>query len=173
MTSEQHTFEGRIAGAFGMDDDAWARHANPKSVWSRLTCLPAIVLSLWAFAWIGPWALVLLAAALWWTWANPRLFPPPVSTDNWASKAVFGERIYAARDNVPIPERHRGLPGYLTGVAVFGIAVTLWGTIWLNAGVTLLGLVIFYLAKLWFADRMVWLFEDAHASRPEYRAWLR
>jgi hypothetical protein len=29
------------------------------------------------------------------------------------------------------------------------------------------------LCKLWFVDRMVWLYEDMRQEMPEYRDWLR
>lgn len=170
MTMQDAPIEARIADAFGMDDETWNRHANPRSGWSRLTCLPAIVLSLWAFAWIGLWALIPLAAALWWTWANPRIFAPVTSTESWMTRAVLGERAWVNREHKPVPARHERLPKVLTGIAAFGVAVTLWGTIWLNPGVTLLGLVITYLGKLWFADRMVWLWEDMNDARQGARA---
>jgi hypothetical protein len=37
----------------------------------------------------------------------------------------------------------------------------------------LLGGVMTLLCKLWFIDRMVWLFDDMSREVPEYRAWLR
>ena len=37
-----------------MDDAAWARHANPWSVWARvLTPLPMLSASIWSRVWIG------------------------------------------------------------------------------------------------------------------------
>ena len=70
------TFERKLAGAFRMDDAAWARHANPWSGWSRLTTLPLLILSLWSRQWLGWWALVPTALSLAWLWLNPHLFPP-------------------------------------------------------------------------------------------------
>jgi len=36
----------------------------------------------------------------------------------------------------------------------------------------MVGLVLSMQAKLWFVDRMVWLFDDM-AGHPAYRDWLR
>src|SRR3712207_8046089 len=36
-----------------------------------------------------------------------RSFPPPRSTRNWASRGVFGERIWADRNAVDLPEQFR------------------------------------------------------------------
>ena len=42
---------------------------------------------------------------------------------------------------------------------MFGTLMTVWGVIRLAIAPTFLGLVVLYLAKLWFIDRMVWLHE--------------
>ena len=34
----------KIAGAFAMTDDAWKRHANPWSVWTRFAAIPLMIL---------------------------------------------------------------------------------------------------------------------------------
>ena len=95
--------EQRISAAFRMTDETWARHANPWSVWTRFTAFPALILAVWSRAWLGRWAAVPIFGAVLWTWLNPRLFERPRSTDNWASKAVLGERVWMNRDAVPIP----------------------------------------------------------------------
>lgn len=51
------TVEKRIASAFGLDDDGWARHANPWSGRSRVsTTMPLLVAAIWSRAWIGYWS---------------------------------------------------------------------------------------------------------------------
>ena len=42
----------------------------------------------------------------------------------------------------------------------------------LALGPTVLGLVLSVGAKLWFCDRMVWLYRDMQEAVPEYREWL-
>lgn len=157
----------------GMDDDTWMRHANPWSVWTRFTCLPLIVLAIWSRVWLGSWALVPLLLAVAWTWANPRVFPPPGQTDNWASKATFGERVFLNRKTVPIPDHHvrwaLGL-GWLSGL---GLVPLVWGLWALDPALTVLGIALVVLPKVWFCDRMVWLYEYTKDVRPEYAAWLR
>ncbi len=34
-----------------------------------------------------------------------------------------------------------------------------------------LGAALVYLGKLWFLDRMAWLYEDMNDATPEYRVW--
>lgn len=36
----------------------------------------------------------------------------------------------------------------------------------------LLGSLVVYAGKLWYLDRMVWLYEDMKDRDPRYRAWL-
>ncbi len=56
-------------------------------------------------------------------------------------------------------------------VALFGSMLVIWGVWCLDASATLLGMSIAYMGKLWFLDRMVWLWEDMK-DLPEYRNWL-
>jgi len=45
--------------------------------------------------------------------------------------------------------------------------------VWLEIWPALLGLVLVMICKLWFVDRMVWLYEDMKDQHPTYREWLR
>ncbi len=164
------TLGDRIASIFRMDDDTWERHANPWSVWSRTTVLPALILAAWSRVWIGGWALALGAIALLWTWFNPRLFGKPPSLDSWASKCVLGERIWVNRDEMPVPEHHRLAPNVLNVVSGIGMLFVIWGVVRLAIWPTLFGAVLAYAGKLWFLDRMVWLYEDMKDATPEHNA---
>jgi hypothetical protein len=101
------TSERRVASLFGLKGDNWMRHANPWSVWTRFAVLPLLILAVWSRDWIGWWSLVPLVLSLVFMVVNPLLFPTPRSTRNWASKAVFGERIWADRNTVELPEQFR------------------------------------------------------------------
>jgi len=154
------TLEQKISLVFRMDEESWARHANPLSVWTRNTALPLLVLAFWSRVWLGWWALVPVAGALLWTWINPRLFSKPESTDNWASNAVLGERVWADRDRNPVPEYHRRVPTILSAVSGLGLLFVIWGVYSLEIWPTIFGITVVYLGKLWFLDRMVWLYLD-------------
>lgn len=168
----QKTLESRIARLFSMSDETWEKHANPWSVWTRFTALPALVVAVWSRVWIGPWAWGMTVLAILWIWVNPRIFRKPVSTDNWASKAVIGERVWINRKQIPVPEHHRLVPNLLNGISGLGLLFLIWGLWRLNIWPTALGAVLIYSSKVWFLDRMVWLYEDMKDSTTEYSSWV-
>lgn len=166
------TLERNIAASFNMDEAAWARHANPWSVWTRFTVLPMLILTIWSRVWLGWWCLIPVTIAVGWMWLNPRIFTQPNSTNNWASKVVLGERVWLNRDNIPVPKHHQRVPNILSAVSASGIIFLIWGLVALNVWPTLLGVALVYLGKLWFMDRMVWLYDDMKDVQPEYQSWL-
>jgi hypothetical protein len=155
---------GRLAErAMGMDEAAWARHANPWSGWSRVTLLPLLAAAIWSRAWLGWGAAGLVALVVLWAWANPRAFPPPGRTDAWMTRGVLGERLWLARRERPIPRHHARMALLLSAVSAAGLLPLSLGLWRYDAGLTLFGLALSMGAKLWFLDRMVWL----HDTRPD------
>lgn len=166
------TIERGVAGAFGLTDANWMRHANPASVWTRYSVLPFIVAAFWSRAWIGWWCLVPGVLSVLWVFLNPLLFAPPKSTKNWASRAVLGERVYLNRDRVAIPDIHRtALPVILNCISSIGMAVAIWAVVVFSVWGAVLGVSLAYLGKSWYLDRMVWLYETMKCTHSEYGAW--
>lgn len=155
-----------IEKTMGMDDATWARHTNPLSGWTRLSILPLIVLSVWSRVWIGWWALVPILITLVWTWVNPRLFPPPASIDNWMSYGVLGEKIWLRNKTDPAIAHHRSMVRILTFSGILGAVFLIFGLILLSPILTISGLLVTVLSKLWFLDRMVWVYRDMHLNNP-------
>ena len=123
--------ETKLIKAFGLGGENWMRHANPVSVWTRFAVLPLLAVSVWSRDWIGWWSLVPVALSLVFMMVNPRLFPRPRSTRNWASRAVFGERIWADRNKAEIPEQFRQsrVPNVTYAFQLFGLAVLAYGLV--------------------------------------------
>jgi len=142
------TFEQKVASVFRLDDENWMRHANPASVWTRFTVLPLLILAFWSRAWLGWWAVIPVALAVAWTFLNPVVFPRASTTDNWASKGVLGERVWANRDNVPVPEHHRRVPNLLNALAGIGMVLIIWGVIALSIWPTITGTAIAFAFKV-------------------------
>ncbi|MET0326251.1 MAG: DUF6653 family protein [Ilumatobacteraceae bacterium] len=166
------TSDGRVADFFGLRGDAWMRHANPRSVWTRFTCVTLIVIAVWSRTWIGWYCVIPIALASVWTWINPRLFGVPASTRNWASKAVFGERIWLRRKLTPIPEQFSSLvPNLANAYSAIGLAMLAYGVVVYDIWLTIAGIVIVHGGKLWYLDRMVLLFEDVKHRDATVAAW--
>lgn len=143
----------RIAAAFRMDDDAWRRHANPWSVHTRFAAIPAAALAVWSRAWLGWWSLLPVAAVVAWLWLNTRLFAPAPDPGNWATRGIYGERLWLeSRDRVP--REYRVVLRRLIFVGLAGLALTAWGLVRLDPWPTVFGIVLVTLAQSWRIDRM-------------------
>lgn len=151
----------------GMDDETWARHSNPLSGWSRVSCLPLLALAIWSRVWFGWHALWFVGLVFIWIWLNPRLFKPPETQDAWMTQGVLGERIWLSRASQPIPLHHEKVSRLLniaSGLSVLVLGFGLWK---LDLGFTLAGLLTSMGAKLWFLDRMVWLKRETESDLSE------
>ncbi len=162
-----------LARLFTPTETVWERHANPWSVWTRVALLPALMLAIWSRAWIGWWAALPIAALILWAWLNPRAFPPPRHTRSWAARAVLGERVLLNHRAVPVPRHHLRATRVLALTSVAGLPLLAWGLAAFRIWPALLGAVLILGGKLWFCDRMVWLFEDMALRHARYAAWRR
>lgn len=156
---------------FAMSDAVWMRHANPWSGWTRVATALPLFLAIWSHVRIGWWALVPLAFLALWLWLNPRLFRPPQRRDAWMTRAVFGERVWLNRKSVPIPHHHASMAHITSAISALGLLVAIYGFIAQDLPVATLGWAIMIVGKLWFLDRMVWLYSDMKGAVAEYRAW--
>ena len=156
-----------------MDDATWARHANPLSVYSRMSILPLMSLAVISRIWLGWYALVPVALVILWTWWNPRAFGPPKTTDSWSAHGTFGERVFLNRKNIPIPAHQSRWAIALGGVSGVGAIPWIYGLWSLDYGMVLFGLALMIGGKLWFVDRMVWLYQDMKQADPSYTSWQR
>ncbi len=102
---------------------------------------------------------------------NPIFFKRPQSTDNWASKSVLGERVWANRKTIEVPRHHRIMPNILNLVSFIGMTLAIYAIIVLSVWPAVLGIALAYLGKSWYLDRMVWLYEDMKHI-PAYGSWL-
>jgi hypothetical protein len=167
------TGEQKLAKLFGLHGDSWMRHANPTSVWTRFAVLPLLIVSVWSREWIGWWCLVPVVLSLVFMMVNPMLFPPPRSTRNWASKGVFGERVWSERNEVEVPAQFRDkAPLNATyGFQTIGLAVMVYGLVRLDVVDVVAGMLLVQVAKAWYIDRMVLLFEDMKQRHERYAQW--
>jgi uncharacterized protein DUF6653 len=156
--------ERRMARAFGLGEpDAWQRHANPWSVYTRIPGPALLAAAVWSRARIGRWSLVPVGIVCLWLAVNPRVFPPPRSTDHWASRAVLGETFWVDREDTPVPPRHRVAPIVLTVLNGLGLPFVVRGLVVRDGWQVLFGLAVHMTGKNWFLDRMALLHDDMTA----------
>jgi hypothetical protein len=128
--------------------------------------VPALLAAaVWSRRWLGRWALLPVGLVCVWTAVNPTVFPPPRSLDHWASKAVLGELAWSRRGTIPVPPRHRVAPWLLTGLNLAGLPSMVRGLVVLDGRLVVAGLAVHMTGKLWFLDRMVWLYEDVASGQ--------
>ncbi len=158
-----------------MSEEVWWRHANPWSGWTRVATVPFLVVAFWSRDWLGIYFLIPVAVILLWAWLNPRVFPKPVSTDHWMSKGVFGEKIFTSRKKgkTEVPQRHVIAANLTTAISIIGVLILVYGLYALEVWPTLLGTALAVLGKMWFVDRMVWLYEDMCGIDEGYRQWVK
>ena len=89
------------------------------------------------------------------------------------SKGVLGERVWLNRNKVPIPTHHLRAGHLLSLLPLIGLAPFAWGLVKLDLWATMSGMALTMIAKLWFLDRMVWLFDEMVERNEVYRGWLR
>lgn len=154
----------RVAKTFGMTDEAWQRHANPWSVWTRFAAIPLILLAIWSRAWIGWWSLVPTGAVVIWLFINPRAFPPVREPRSWAARGIYGERAWL-QDRDLVPPDHRKVLRLLVTLGLIGFGLILWGLIALEVWPTVFGTTMVVVAQLWRIDRFGWLWERHRAQR--------
>ena len=154
------TLEKQIAKVFNLQGDSWLKHANPWSIWTRFATLPFLILAIWSRVWLGWYCLIPITILIVWLVVNPILFKKPKSLDNWGSKSVLGEKYWSERKSRPVPTHHNTPIVILTILQTIGGIVLIIGLWKLEISFTIIGTIIIYLAKMWFLDRMVWVFED-------------
>ncbi|MFQ3577412.1 MAG: DUF6653 family protein [Verrucomicrobiia bacterium] len=155
------------SGTAFLSEETWRKHANPWSVWTRLPILALISGVLWFREPLG-WALwPSLGFLMLWTWLNPRAFPEPKNLDSWASQSTLGERIWLSRKHRAIPRHHQRAIRCLVVVTAAGVPLIALG-LWQHQPTSLVaGLLLCYLGKLWFLDRMVWLCRESALQVPQ------
>ena len=164
--------EKSCAFLMSMSDDVWMRHANPISVWTRICTFPFFFFAVWSYVWIGWFFLLAIGIVSLWAWLNPRLFRKPKTTKTWSSMGVLGERVWLNRKSIPIPNEHEQVINILLKLSAIGICISVYGFIAKNFWAAFMGWNCAVMAKIWFFDRMVWLYQDMKDKNAEYRSWF-
>ncbi|MER6950517.1 DUF6653 family protein [Nonomuraea sp. NPDC000554] len=148
----------KYARRVGMTDEAWKRHANPWSVWTRFAAIPLMMLAIWSRTWIGWWALAPVALVVVWLVVNPHAFPPVERPESWAAKGIYGEKMWLL-DRALVAGDHRKVQRLLVAVGLAGFALLIWGLVALEVWPAVFGASLVVLGQLWRIDRLGQLYE--------------
>lgn len=165
------TLEEKFSKAFGLTGNEWLKHSNPWSVWTRFPILALLAPAIWSRVWLGWYALVPVGILIVWTAVNPKFFKKPKSTKNWASKSVLGEKVWTNRKKIDVPPHHKMAINILTATQFIGVIITGFGLYHFDFWQTVAGALCVYFSKMWFLDRMVWIFEGMK-DHDEYTSLL-
>ena len=147
-----------VAGAFRMSDDAWKRHANPWSVYTRFAAIPLMILAIWSRIWLSWWCLLPVGAVIAWLWLNPHDFPPVDTPTTWAAKGIYGEKLWLEeRDRVP-PDDAKALR-LIAPIGAAGLVLLGYGLVTREVWPTVFGATLVVLGQLWRIDRLVVFYE--------------
>jgi hypothetical protein len=149
----------RVADMFRMTDEAWQRHANPWSVYTRFAAIPAMILAIWSRAWIGWWSLIPIAVVVVWLWLNPRAFPAVTEPRSWAAKGIYGEKLWLA-ERRNLPTGYQPVLRFLAMVGGVGFVLLIIGLVTLRVWPTVFGATLIVLGQLWRIDRLGRLYDD-------------
>lgn len=152
-----------VAGVHGMTDEAWKRHANPWSVWTRFAAIPAFELSVWSREWIGWWSLAGVAVVVLWLWLNVHVFGA-VEATSWAARGIYGEQLHV---DGHAPAAHRVVLRLLIAAGLAGFGFIAWGLVALEIWPVVFGTTLLILAQLWRIDRYGLLFEQHLREGPQ------
>ena len=109
-----------------MTDEAWQRHANPWSVYTRFAAILAGVLAIWSRTWCGWWALVPVGLVIVWLRLNPHVFSAVREPRGWAAKGIYGEKLWLDEPAIVPPDCHSVLR-WLIIPGVAGSLLLVWG----------------------------------------------
>lgn len=154
----------KYARAAGMSDEAWRRHANPWSVWTRFAAIPLMMLAIWSRVWIGWWALVPVGVVIAWLWWNPHAFAPVGKPVAWSSRGIYGERLWM-RDRSQMPAGFAVVQRIWVAGAVTGVVLLTWGLGALLIWPTVFGAVLVVYGQLWRIDRLGIFYDEVAAGR--------
>lgn len=153
------SFEKVTEYAMGMDADKWRRHANPWSVWSRLSTVPLIALACYSRGWIGWWALALVALVGIWLWLNVRIFAPIGEPVRWESRAIFGEAMWLDRKSRQLPKRELRRTIAPLVASILAALAAAWGVIALSPAWTVAGSTGVIAGQIWFLRTLAGLYD--------------
>ena len=87
---------------------------------------------------------------------------------------TFGERIYLNRskENL-IPTHHLRMCRIIMALQIVGVPFWCYALYAYKYDSVVLGTLWLMFTKMWFVDRMVWIYQDVKNLNPDYQTWLK
>lgn len=147
-----------------MTDEAWRRHANPWSVWTRFAAIPVMLTAIWSRVWIGWWAVIPVVLVIVWLAWNPHAFRPVDEPVAWSSRGIYGERLWL-RDRSRMPAGFAVVQRVWMVGAIAGAASIIWGLTALQVWPTVFGAALISYGQLWRIDRLGIFYDEVTRGR--------
>ena len=142
-----------------MKEKTWERHANPISGFTRIITYPFVYIPLWFLAEfledpLTHWYVAVLGIlVIIWFAVNPRLFKKPANFHHYMSRGVLGEKLWT---------EDRKKDTFATTLSVLTAPfffISLYTSYLQFFWETMFFATVPFLLKLWFIDRMVFLYD--------------
>lgn len=95
---------------------------------------------------------------MFWLWLNPRVFPAVTEPRSWASKGIYGEKLWL-HEPAKVPPDLRVALRWLVLPGLVGFVLLGWGLIRLLVWPTVIGATLIVVAQLWRIDRLGRLYD--------------
>lgn len=86
---------------------------------------------------------------------------------------MMGEHVWDARKTIPIPPQHAKMVALLNSFLGIGFIPFAMGFYQLDVWMVITSTATTATVKLWFLDRLAWLFDDMNETHITYGKWLR
>ena len=150
----------RIADTFRMTDDAWRRHANPWSVWTRFAAIPLMILAIWSRVWLGWWCLLPVAAVVVMALAEPAGLRARRHTEQLGGQGHLRREALAQGARTGATRSPQGAAPICVPIGAAGFVLLVYGLVRLEVWPTVFGASLIVLAQLWRIDRLVVFYES-------------
>lgn len=148
------------------------RPAGPVAIALKIASPEILCALLWSQVWLGfSLSLALTASAATALLVLPRLLLAGGTGDSWVRYVGYGERIWLNRLILPVPQEAGQRITVLYLVFWTGAAVSLYGSAYSSAVLTLSGLAVAHAAQFACFRSLAALYRSMRKSAPLYRFW--
>lgn len=136
--------------------------ANRNKFFVNLSNTILIAGSLWSRKFLKSWFVIPSSCTIYWMLYNNMLFQPEKHIKHWISQVQIAEALWKQKVAL-FKQNHTKQQMVLYLGNIIGYGLTVYGGVRLRALPTVLGLIIHYVSKVFFYNKMIEYFEKAKA----------